>query len=86
MGGRLLLMKNFFNQQPMTYTAPFRPPKTKICNACKIEKPLKDFHKNPESRDGRHNKCKDCYKEVEDKKKAELAEYGKNISRFKITS
>lgn len=63
-------------------TDAFRPPKNKTCTACKIEKPLKDFPKNNDNRDRRHNKCRACFKEVEDKKKADKAEYSKKYFTF----
>lgn len=66
----------------MNLTDKFRPPKTKICNTCKIEKPLKAYPQQTESKDGRHNKCRDCLKAVEKQKKAELAEYAKNFFTF----
>lgn len=35
--------------------------KTKVCNTCKIEKPLEDFHKDKSNKkDGRQYKCKIC--------------------------
>jgi len=34
--------------------------KTKKCTGCKIEKPLKDFHRNSSTKDGRACRCKDC--------------------------
>lgn len=35
----------------------------KICNVCKIEKPLEDFKKAIENKDGRTRKCKQCFKD-----------------------
>lgn len=66
----------------MSFTDKFRPPKAKVCNGCKIEKPLKDFPQQSESKDGRHNKCRGCLKSVEDQKKARQAEYAKNYFTF----
>lgn len=57
----------------------FRPPKTKVCNACKKEKPLKQFYLNPDNKDGRTNKCIACLLEVEDKKTGKKAEYAKQF-------
>lgn len=77
-------MKNFSsdNSKPTGLTASFRPPATKICTGCKKEKSLKDFHLNSEGKEGRQSKCKDCIKEVEDKKKANQAEYAKKYFTF----
>jgi hypothetical protein len=33
---------------------------TKICHACKVEKPAKDFYKSSSSKDGYAPSCKDC--------------------------
>lgn len=66
----------------MSLTDKFRPPKSKACNSCKIEKPLNNFPIQTENKDGRHNKCRDCLKEVEAQKKANLAEYAKNYFTF----
>lgn len=35
----------------------------KPCNKCQIEKPLTEFYKNTQLRDGHANDCKDCVKE-----------------------
>ena len=66
----------------MGYTDQFRPPKTKVCNTCKIEKPLKDFYLCSENNDGRTNKCSDCLKKVDKEKKIVKAEYAKNYFTF----
>ena len=66
----------------MGLTNKFRPPKTKICNTCKIEKPLKDFYLCGENKDGRTNKCADCLKDVEKQKKIDKAEYAKKYFTF----
>lgn len=66
----------------MSLTDKFRPPKTKACNTCKNEKPLKDFPQQTESKDGRHNKCRVCLKEAEEQKKASQAEYAKQYFTF----
>lgn len=34
--------------------------KTKICTKCKIEKPLEEFHKDKNTKDGKSYKCKKC--------------------------
>jgi hypothetical protein len=59
-----------------------RPPKTKVCKRCKKEKPLKEFQRHGETKDGRHPKCKDCTKEVEAKKKEEDKKYSKRFFTF----
>jgi hypothetical protein len=33
---------------------------TKICNRCKLEKPLSEFHKDKSKKDGYGTLCKDC--------------------------
>ena len=33
---------------------------TKICNCCKVEKPLACFSKNKSNKDGLHRRCKPC--------------------------
>lgn len=66
----------------MSLTDKFRPPKTKACKTCKIEKPLNNFPIQTESKDGRHNKCRECLKEVEKQKKASLAKYAKQYFTF----
>ena len=35
----------------------------KECNKCKVEKPLSEYHKSKESKDGLYGSCKPCYKE-----------------------
>lgn len=60
-------------------TDAYRPPKKKICNGCKKEKPLSGFNRNNDSPDGRLNKCKECLKEVEQRKKERMKEYSKTF-------
>ena len=66
--------------------------KTKICNKCKIEKPISEFHKRKDTKDGLGYKCKGCtiiygkkyYKENKVKIKKYSKEYiEKNKEHFK---
>lgn len=34
----------------------------KICNICKIQKPLEEYYKHKKTKDGRQSKCKNCEK------------------------
>ena len=43
--------------------------KTKICSKCKQLKPLKDFVKNKNEKDGFHYRCKECDKKWREKNK-----------------
>lgn len=63
-------------------TDKFRPPKTKVCRLCKVEKPIKDFVHNLKGRHGYANECRCCKKEHEDRKKAAKSEYGKKYFTF----
>lgn len=38
------------------------PPESKVCNQCGDEKPIEEFHRIKDNRDGRANKCKACEK------------------------
>lgn len=60
-------------------TDQFRPPATKVCTGCKKDKPLKDFYLNGESRDGRHSKCGDCLRAIEQQKKTQRKEKAKTF-------
>jgi hypothetical protein len=57
----------------------FHPPKTKICTACKIEKPIKDFSRVARSADGFDWACRACKKEHEDARKQKRKEYSKTF-------
>ncbi len=46
----------------------------KICNACKQEKPMNDYHKNIHKVDGRQNTCKLCIA-LKDKKRRKVKQY-----------
>ena len=35
---------------------------TKICTKCSVEKPLTEYYKHPETKDGYNKKCKGCFK------------------------
>lgn len=39
-----------------------RPTSTKHCNSCKLSKPLTEFHRKTDARDGRQGRCKHCHK------------------------
>jgi len=39
----------------------------KVCNLCKISKPLVDFYKHKNTKDGRQSKCKECDKSLHKK-------------------
>lgn len=65
------------NKNKAGLTDKFRPPKTKACRACKVEKPLDEFYLNAESNDGRTNKCISCLIKADQKRKEERKEYGK---------
>ena len=47
----------------------------KICTKCDCEKPLTEFHKDPQKPDGRHPHCKSCRKVASD------AHYFANLER-----
>lgn len=49
----------------------------KVCNTCKIEKPLNNFNKSKKSKDGYSYYCKDCIKESRKKYKERKLEYQK---------
>lgn len=66
----------------MGYTDKFRPPKTKVCITCKKDLPLKDYPTQTDNKDNRGSKCRQCLKEVEERKKAGQAEYAKNYFTF----
>jgi hypothetical protein len=40
----------------------------KICKKCNISKPLFDFHKRPETKDGRRTDCKECFQKASKKR------------------
>ena len=40
----------------------------KICQKCKQEKSLSDYHRNKTKQDGHNGICKECQKEVNQKK------------------
>ena len=43
--------------------------KTRICEICKTEKPLTDFHRNRSMSGGRMYICKSCSKELKEKRR-----------------
>lgn len=49
---------------------------TKICFKCGVEKPLTEFYKHSQMKDGRVNKCKDCNKrDVRENREERLDHY-----------
>jgi len=48
--------------------------KTKVCNKCGKEKPISEFHKNRNSKDGLNSWCKKCHKEYRDENKEKIKE------------
>lgn len=57
----------------------------KFCNKCKCTKPVSDFDKNKNSKDGLHNYCKICKNSYENKdKNKEKAKrwIGKNMEKY----
>ena len=57
----------------------FRPPKTKTCRICKIEKPIKEFSVQIKNSDSRTHECRACKKEIEDQKKEQRKEHAKTF-------
>jgi hypothetical protein len=55
---------------------------TKTCITCHIPKPLKDFRRQGDTKDGRRSTCTACVKAADDKRKAEKKEYGKKYFTF----
>ena len=53
----------------------------KTCKTCKIEKPLTDFYKRKDSKDGFYSQCKKCYSERVKNNKKEYKEKYLRISR-----
>lgn len=44
----------------------------KTCNKCNIQKDLNDFHKKPNTRDGRDSRCKSCVSKYKKHQNAKL--------------
>jgi len=57
----------------------------KLCDTCKILKPIDDFHKRKVARDGHSSRCKQCQKEYQQKHYAKNKKriYDNNINRRK---
>lgn len=53
---------------------------TKTCSECSIEKPLTSFHKNKDSPDGLHSKCRDC-KNLKSKEYYKKSKVNETIAR-----
>jgi hypothetical protein len=51
---------------------------TKVCSACKLEKPHSDFYGHTYSKDGYHNQCKACIKIYRDSNKERQKQYKKD--------
>jgi len=49
----------------------------KVCSKCKEEKGIERFSKNKSNKDGMQYRCKSCVKEHNDKKRDDIAAYGK---------
>ncbi len=69
---------------PLTITAAgltdkFRPPSTKVCRLCKIEKLIKEFVMQIKNRDGRSHECRTCKKDIEDQKELKRKELAKTF-------
>lgn len=50
---------------------------TKVCSACKLEKPLSSYSKNKTRKDGYQHQCKCCTKAYKEKNKETLKAYDK---------
>ena len=54
---------------------------TKTCSVCGISKPLNEFHKNINTKDGKRSECKECRRDIANKyyqnHKEEMAKYHK---------
>jgi hypothetical protein len=56
-----------------------KKPETKVCNKCKVPKPIKDFTRDMTMADGRYNTCKPC---TAAHRKAYRAEKNKHNEEF----
>lgn len=57
----------------------FRPPKTKVCKACKVDKPIKEFAHNIKNKDNYDQNCRACKKAIEDQKELKRKEHAKTF-------
>jgi hypothetical protein len=55
---------------------------SKPCTRCHLPKPLSDFPKVTDNKDGRGNVCKECERQTRKEKKAREEEYGKKYFTF----
>lgn len=53
----------------------------KSCFKCGVEKPLSEYYKHPQMKDGHLNKCKDCTKEAVKQNRVSKEGYYKNYDR-----
>lgn len=62
----------------------------KVCSKCKIEKPLTEFHKKKDSKDGYSYYCKSCKKieinKSRSKRKEHYKRYNQNLYQKNIES
>lgn len=56
----------------------------KTCVKCRETKPLFDFHKRPETKDGRRSECKECFKKASKKRWENLSKEEKQKRNEKL--
>jgi hypothetical protein len=55
--------------------------KTKVCRKCGVEKPIEEFNKNKNHKDGLANQCKECARLYRIENKEKSAAYGKEYRK-----